>query len=219
MNYYNWLHNHQKLTIAIITIFYTVGLAGLSIPYTFPLFQVLTPLAILLSFILTFIYHLPQSKLSDLPVFIFIILGGIVIEIIGVKTGVIFGSYRYGQSLGFKILDTPVIIGINWLLLVYSSAAIFRNLKFGVWIKSAAGAALMTFYDIFLEQVAPPMDMWYWKNNIVPLQNYLAWFIVAFVFHIIFQKFKVLVNNKIARFVFYCQLIFFIVLTLIFTIV
>ena len=37
-----------------------------------------------------------------------IVLIGFVIEVIGVKTGYVFGSYSYGDSLGFKILEVPV---------------------------------------------------------------------------------------------------------------
>src|SRR5689334_23098853 len=37
-------------------------------------------------------------------------------EVIGVATGAIFGAYSYGEVLGFKLLEVPLIIGLNWVV-------------------------------------------------------------------------------------------------------
>jgi len=46
---------------------------------------------------------------------------GFLIEVIGVKTGYIFGRYYYGQSLGYHLLSVPLLIGLNWGVLLYST--------------------------------------------------------------------------------------------------
>ena len=39
-------------------------------------------------------------------------------EAIGVNTGLLFGTYEYGANLGFKIFGVPLIIGVNWTVLI-----------------------------------------------------------------------------------------------------
>ena len=41
---------------------------------------------------------------------------GFIFEIIGVKTGLIFGHYKYCNGLGTKVFDVPLIISLNWAL-------------------------------------------------------------------------------------------------------
>ncbi|MBK7882949.1 MAG: carotenoid biosynthesis protein [Chitinophagaceae bacterium] len=43
---------------------------------------------------------------------------GIAVEIIGVKTGFLFGNYSYGIVLGPKIQSVPILIGINWFIII-----------------------------------------------------------------------------------------------------
>jgi len=52
----------------------------------------------------------------------------------------------------------------------------------------------------------------------VPLQNYVAWFVVSFILFIIFEYTVKQSRNKIAASLFIIQLMFFILLNLIFKI-
>ena len=54
---------------------------------------------------------------------------GFFIEVIGVKTGFIFGSYYYGAAMGIKILAVPLLIGLNWSILVYSTSLVVQYMK------------------------------------------------------------------------------------------
>ena len=62
-------------------------------------------------------------------VFAVIFLVGLGIEIIGVSTKAIFGNYSYGNALGVKVFDTPLLIGMNWLFLIYTTRLVFQNFK------------------------------------------------------------------------------------------
>ena len=74
-------------------IFYVVGIIGMAIPYTLPLFKILTPYALVLSFGYLAYFHPTKKHTTSNILFFFIFLAGLVVEIIGVKTGVIFGGY------------------------------------------------------------------------------------------------------------------------------
>ena len=40
-------------------------------------------------------------------------------------------------------------------------------------------AALATAFDFVLEPVAVRLDYWRWRDGVIPLQNYAAWFLTA----------------------------------------
>ena len=40
----------------------------------------------------------------------------------------------------------------------------------------------MVCFDLFMEPAAGILDYWTWVGNRIPLQNYLAWFGLSFVF-------------------------------------
>ncbi|MDD4490198.1 MAG: carotenoid biosynthesis protein, partial [Paludibacter sp.] len=157
--------------------FYVIGVAGMLIPFTSAFFMRLTPLALLMNFGLLLIHHENKFSVKTILIFSLILLSGFFIEIIGVQTGIIFGEYMYGKGLGWKLRDTPLIIGLNWLLLVYTTATITQKIKTNNIIRIALGTGMMLIYDIVMEQVAPRMDMWTWKDGVIPIENYMAWFV------------------------------------------
>ena len=40
----------------------------------------------------------------------------------------------------------------------------------------------MTAFDILMEPAAMALNYWNWENGVVPFQNYLAWFVLSFIF-------------------------------------
>lgn len=200
----------SKLKLIII-LFYAVGVLGIFIPVSSTFFIQLTPLVLLLSFILLMTQH-GKINTKTLGVFSFIFSGGLFVEIIGIQTGLIFGEYSYGSTLGPKIAGTPWLIGLNWLLMIYLTASIANKLKAYWWIRILTSSLLMLMYDIVLEQVAPGMDMWKWSGNNVPFQNYLAWFILSVLFHTSIRLFKIDTENKLSATLFVAQFLFFLLL-------
>ena len=75
-------------------------------------------------------------------------------------------------------------------------------------------SVIMILYDIVLESVAPFLDMWYWNGNTVPRQHYLAWFVIAFIFHGLVKWKKVKTENPLASSIFICQFLFFVAILL-----
>jgi len=195
-----------------IPIYYAVGLTGILLPETNPLFTRLIPFSLLLSYFALSIFHPDKTNKKSLLIFLLIGILGFVAEAIGVNTGLIFGHYQYGNSLGFKIFNTPAVIGLNWLFLVYASASVLERAKMNNFVKIILSSALMLVYDIVLEQVAPRIDMWHWENDSVPFQNYLAWFVISVIFHSMIKGFEIKTDNKLAPILLISQFMFFLIL-------
>lgn len=197
-----------------LIIFYIIGIAGMLLPVTSGFFIFLTPLALLMSFGLLMMHHQPGFNAKNTAVFSFIFITGLVVEIIGVKTGLIFGNYFYGKGLGLKIFDTPILIGMNWLLLVYTTGTIMQKINITPVLRITAGASMMLIYDLVLEHVAPKMDMWSWENSEVPVNNYIAWWLIAVFFHSLIELFGIKLKNSLSITILVTQFLFFVVLYL-----
>lgn len=194
-----------------IIIFYFVGIVGFLVPFTKLFFITITPFALMMSIYLLLVYH-RTYKTKTVIAFVLVYLLGFFIEVFGVKTGLFFGYYNYGDALGIKIFDTPLLIGLNWLFLTYTSLAITRSIKVSEGLIIFFAPVLMLIYDVLIEQLAPKMDMWSWQNSFIPLKNYFAWYILGVCFVLIFKLFKIETKNPLATILFICQFMFFIFL-------
>lgn len=206
----------QKITSLFFVIFYTVGVIGMALSFTFPLFVKLIPWALILSFGALVFFHTGKFEGKTKLIFLLIYIVAYGVEAIGVNTGQLFGHYTYGEGLGFKLVDTPLIIGINWLFLVYTTAAVVESFKVHALFKIVLASLGMLLYDIVLEQLAPKLDMWNWKNDVIPLQNYLAWFALALFFQSVLTVFRIKIKNKLALLILGCQFLFFLSLLILF---
>jgi len=198
--------------VVILIIFYLLGFVGLLIPSTRDLFRALTPVTLLLSFTLLYLFHERYNfRFWILSGIIFSI--GLILEIAGVETGILFGEYEYGPTLGPKLFHTPLIIGINWLMIVYCSLSIARRFVDVPYFRAIIAAIIMVVYDFALEPAAVYLDMWRWKDGSVPLQNYIAWLISAFLMGYIADHFHLPAkDNRLASPLFFIQIGFFILL-------
>ncbi|WP_321996776.1 carotenoid biosynthesis protein [Draconibacterium orientale] len=199
--------------VSIIIIFYLVGFTGLTMPSTRPFFIHLTPFALLLSSLVVGLFHSKFSAKTIL-IFVFIYAASFMVELIGVNTGSIFGNYSYGHGLGIKLFNTPLIIGLNWLLLVYVSNSIMELSNWPLILKVIGASFLLLAYDLLLEQVAPQLTMWSFSEHTVPVQNYVAWFVLALLFSLLIKLLKINTKNRIAPIVFGIQIFFFIAILL-----
>jgi len=205
----------SKSTFAILflIIIHVVGFVGTA--YFDESMMKLTPINLLVSLGIVLWFH-KQPNGYFLAYLLIVYLLGFTIEWAGVETGKIFGQYFYGENLGLKLLDIPLIIGINWVILSYCTMNIIGlaytklNLKTNPIIIVFVASLLMVFADFWIEQLCSRFDFWYWKSNIVPLQNYTAWFFFSFAFNYLYLKLGLSMNNKIAVALYILQLTFFI---------
>jgi len=212
------IFNFKNVSIFFI-IFYLVGFLGILFNHSRPLFIKLIPFAIILSLLAILLFHELKFSLKLMLTLLSIYFPGYFIEVIGVNTGMIFGNYLYGAGLGLKIWNTPLFIGLNWAMLIYASAAILYNYQIHPFLKIIYSSLFLVVYDLILEQIAPKMDMWYWKDNRIPIQNYVAWFLIALAFHSIFRLFGISAKNKMAPIIFGIQTLFFFSLAIYFNLI
>lgn len=162
-----------------VVIFYAVGLVGLL--YFRELFRQLVPLSLVLTATILFIFHYPWSRAYQLFAAGLVVAGWLV-EWIGVRTGVIFGFYRYGSDFGITLDGVPILIGVNWLMLTYCCGILVQTLNIRPPWRALSGAALMVGMDLLLEPVAMALGWWQWQTGTPPLQNFVAWFYLSFLF-------------------------------------
>ena len=119
--------------------------------------------------------------------FILVYIFSVFVENIGVKTGLIFGEYIYGPVLWPFIGYVPAAIGFAWInmlipSLVLSSMILIKGAGTSRIVLSVMTGLLMVIFDFFLEPAAIELNFWTWASVQVPLQNYLAWFILGALF-------------------------------------
>ncbi len=204
---------HKKELLGLLAATYIAGSIGLILPLTLPLFKALTPFNLILSAAILLAFHTQWNR-AFITFCIISFFTGFFVEVAGVASGYIFGQYEYGPTLGFKILNVPLIIGLNWLMLTYSTGSICSRLAVHPVLKAVFAASLMVILDLFIEPVAIELDFWSWHNNIIPLQNYVAWFIISFLLHLLFFLLPFRKENPAAKYLYLLQLVFFIILCL-----
>jgi len=197
------MENRSNYFIIILSFFHLIGLV---IYLQFPEMVSLTALNILLCGLLVFINRKP---LWDDTIVLFIIcIGGLIIEMVGVHTGYLFGNYAYRSALGTKIFDTPIIIGLNWYVIVASSSSLISKFNCSRILKAIIAGALSTLLDVLIEPVAINFDFWSWTDSHIPIWNYVCWFIFSTTFAYIFLKYQ-REGNKTASVLYFIWLIFF----------
>jgi bisanhydrobacterioruberin hydratase len=209
------VRKYPVATVAVISFYYLVGVIGLSLDITQTIFRALVPFTLLCSVYFLWLFHENANSrfyITGLAVFLL----GFLVEAIGVNTGAIFGEYHYGTTLGIKLWNTPLMIGVNWLLLIYSCWALTGVLFKNRFIRYLVGSLLMVIYDTALEPVAVRLDMWSWPAGEIPLQNYLGWFLASLMLFVVIDLGNKVIRNKIAPALFIIQFIFFILLSIIY---
>jgi len=53
------------------------------------------------------------------------------------------------------------------------------------------------------------LNFWTWENDTIPFQNYVAWFLNAFLLQLLFQFFNFNKSNRLGVLLFAVQFVFF----------
>ncbi|MEX2513967.1 MAG: carotenoid biosynthesis protein [Cyclobacteriaceae bacterium] len=198
----------------VIVVLHLVGIIGLSWDFSRPLFQWMTPFHLLITTGILLAFHRDWNPKFWLFVFLAFILG-MVAEIIGVNTGMVFGSYHYGKALGVQVFGVPLMIGVNWFLLVYLTGGVFDRIIRNDLLAAFAGAILMVLMDLNMEPVAVKLDFWKWEHQEIPISNYLGWLMTAFLIQLIYRKSKFIKSNPLNSLILVNLIAFFLFLSLI----
>ena len=208
LEFYQIAVSREQVSIFLLWLFTVSSIIGIGLGYT-DWFIAKTPLNLMLGFLLVLI-NIPFGNRYGKLVFVFTFLFGMTLEIVGVIRGDIFGTYFYGENLGFKVLGVPLMIGIYWAVLTTVTSQMARIFFDKIIYIALLGASLMVGLDFFMEQMAHIFDFWHFEGQMAPVQNYIAWFIAAFFLHLLVLKFIPKGGGRFATHLFMNQLVFFI---------
>ncbi len=111
--------------------------------------------------------------------------GGLLVEAVGVATGIPFGAYAYADTLGPKALGVPVVIPLAWTMMAYPALLVGRRIAQGPVLGPVAAGAALASWDLFLDPQMVDAGHWTWAGGGgpallgIPVGNFLAWFVVA----------------------------------------
>lgn len=217
-----------EIATAIAILFHSIGLVGLLF-FDKSFFLAATPINLLLSFALL-IWTQTNKNLFFFLFLIACFAVGIAVEIIGINTGLLFGDYTYGNVLGPKVQNVPLLIGVNWFLIIYCCGISINTLLMKAINRIAAdtgknpmalkalsviidGATLAVLFDWLMEPVAVKLGYWVWNGDgSIPMFNYICWFVVSLLLLSIFHFAKFNKQNKFAVNLLLIQLMFFLLL-------
>jgi len=109
---------------------------------------------------------------------------GLLAEMIGTATGLIFSQYSYTGALGPRLVGLPLVMTSAWMVLVGYVREMLLPFSWPRPAKVIIAAAWMTAIDLLIDPLAAgPLDYWRWAEQGtyygVPARNFLGWFFVS----------------------------------------
>ncbi|WP_298301890.1 carotenoid biosynthesis protein [Hydrotalea sp.] len=219
----------ENVSVGIALLVHVSGALGiLFTPYK-DWFVAFTPLNLLLMLFLL----IANQRQRNRPFWIFAgicFAAGMVTEMIGVHTGWLFGHYQYGTIMGPKLAGVPLMIGVYWFVIVFCSGTFMRllierlfrpfSILPGFFDRRSTrlviifdGAIIATCFDLIMEPTAIKLGFWQWDGLIVPVYNYVCWFVISLALLILFQYIAIDKKNHFAVHLLIIQLLFFLALS------
>lgn len=214
VNHWNFFDGKERILATLLLCIFVFGSIGINLSATKDWFEPLSAFTLLYAFFALLFTH-KNFTLPFIGVMIFSFSVGMAIEIIGVKTGVVFGKYEYTNMLGTQLMSVPLIIGVNWISLTYATNNIASHFIQHKYFAVIVAAIAMVGFDVLIEPLAVKHHFWIWsENGLPPIQNYISWFVVSLVLSFTYQK---AVQSKLnfMAVVFSIGLLFFLVTDLI----
>lgn len=214
------------LAIGISLLFHVSAIIGLIFTDYDDFFISNTPLNLYVSLFLILFTH-KDYNFSFLVFFVVSFLAGLLFEIIGVNSQLLFGEYAYSEVLGLAVFNVPIFLGFLWFITMYIVGHLTYqmmhfimlkfNLKFNSFIFKLIFVLLASFFAVFLDYFLEPMaikfNLWQWlPNGEVPFFNYVTWFFCSLVLQLVFINLSLSKENKFASVLYIIQLLFFIIL-------
>lgn len=216
------LYARPRIPLFLAILFHITGVIGiLFTPYK-DWFINNTPITLLLMGVLL-AFSQERIEKGFIGFFLLAFATGMVTEMIGVNTGILFGDYTYGTVMGPKLMGVPFLIGMNWFVIVFCCGSLMQQLnkvmlaKYEAPIQRAIikwsvvidGAVLATFFDWLMEPVAIQLGFWSWEAGSIPMLNYASWFIISAILLAIQQHLQIKAQNHFAIHLLIIQALFF----------
>ena len=198
-----------RYSTKFLFIIFAVGIVGHINPGTRDIMLLLTPFTLFITMSVVFYSLFCESNRKLILWFLITYLFTFITEVIGVKTGIVFGNYLYGSTLGIKVLSVPLIIGLNWVFVILGAITFSQKVTSDKNLIALITALIAVAFDMVLEPVAIKLDYWNWQNGKIPLQNYLAWFAISFIVSWFFNRMNLHIKTDLPKIYLMVQTIFF----------
>lgn len=195
------------ISILIIWLFNISGILGI-LSSNSEWFLKLTPINLSM-YVILIIWCAKHIRNTFLLAFFIPFVIGFITEYLGVNYGLIFGSYSYGDNLGLKLAGVPLMICVNWAVLTIITADISSILHKNIFAQSLLGGFIMMLLDLMIEVSAPRFDFWAFENSVIPIKNYVAWFIIGSIAHYLYRQVNTNTNKRVSIHIFVAITIFF----------
>lgn len=193
---------------AVLLLFHVTGFVGLAFSNDPSFYLQFVPLNLLLTVGLLLAFQPRRTAAFWLFCAVTAVVGFFV-EVVGIRTGLLFGQYTYGATLGWKWLGVPLMIGVNWVIVTYNAGILARYLPLPDFLRAVLAALLMVGLDLCIEPVAVRYDFWSWQYDVIPMLNFKGWFAVSLILQVYFNRTDFVKRNPLAPFVYLVQLLFF----------
>jgi putative membrane protein len=203
------LRGYETSASIIMLVFYAVGLAGHLIGASRSRMQAMTPFVLLIFGLAAMVPVLLEARRGVLLWSALVLAVTFILEATGTATGKIFGPYTYGPTLGWRLFDVPVVIALNWLLVILGFTLLARRWTRRPLPASFLAAALAAAFDVLLEPVAVRLQYWTWQTPSIPLQNTLAWFLIALASSLAFMALGLSARSRLPTRYVLIQTLFF----------
>ncbi len=210
------LFKHENSIIMIIAFFFLSGFFFHQMELTRKPVMAITDIFLFLANGVVIYFLLKKQFSTKLLLWSLVVfISTFIIEYLGVLTGVIFGGYHYGETMLFQIGNVPVIIAVNWTILILATYNIARKITSSPVLSPFLSSVFIVLFDIILEPVAMHLDYWQWEMDLVPNRNYVAWFLISLVSASFLSILKISPDSKILRAFFFIQAGFFLLFWLV----
>lgn len=121
-------------------------------------------------------------------------VGGLLVHVVGLSTGLPFGSLSYGAGLGPALFGVPVAVGLFWTMTAWPCWIAAGRLTSRRRNRVALAAWGLAAWDLFLGPWMVGAGYWRWTSPEpglpgvygVPLTSLLGWLVVALALMTVF---------------------------------
>ncbi|AOM82729.1 carotenoid biosynthesis protein [Salisediminibacterium beveridgei] len=193
-------HTFDSRVFLFFIIWYSIGVVLLTFDLVPPWLEWANVVFLITSGLIAMLYfYRSHAMIPGIITISMIFIFSMTIESIGVHTGLFFGEYSYMMDFGPKIAGVPITIGFAWVMVLATSHVLaapvtkkiprLKGLAYAIY-----GAIIATSLDLIIDPVAYEVKQyWVWHESgfyyNIPFSNFLGWFILSFVLHLILYIF------------------------------
>ncbi len=202
----------EQYSVIFIAVAFLLGIVLHLIPDLRPLIIRLTELNLFLMSSLIFAFGLLNNH-RNLTEFTFwgliTILCVFLVAVVGINTGVLFGSFEYGSTLPTTVAHIPLVVPLNWAMLLLSAYGFFSNAVSQRHLRALLASVVVFLLNLLIQPVGVKLGYWVWDTDTIPVQNYISWFVVSIIFTQILALMKIHARSVIFKTYLIMQFLFY----------